>query len=77
MGVFEMEPFAAGTRGIAHACAEASAYTVLGGGDSVAAVRQAGLEASFDHLSTGGGASLAFLEGRELPGITVLEDAAR
>jgi phosphoglycerate kinase len=77
MGVFEMEPFAAGTRGVARACAEASAYTVLGGGDSVAAVRQAGLEASFDHLSTGGGASLAFLEGRELPGITVLEDAAR
>jgi phosphoglycerate kinase len=77
MGVFEMEPFAAGTRGIAQACAESSAFTVLGGGDSVAAVRQAGLEASFDHLSTGGGASLEFLEGCALPGITILEDHTR
>jgi len=74
MGVFELAPFAAGTLGVARACAEASAFTVVGGGDSLAAVSDAGLESSFDHLSTGGGASLEFLEGRALPGITILED---
>jgi len=74
MGVFEVEPFSEGTRGIALAIARANAYSVVGGGDSIAAVRQAGLEGSFDHLSTGGGASLGFLEGRPLPGITILED---
>jgi len=74
MGVFEVEPFSEGTRAIALAIARANAYSVVGGGDSIAAVRQAGLESSFDHLSTGGGASLAFLEGRPLPGITILED---
>jgi phosphoglycerate kinase len=74
MGVFELEPFRAGTEGVAKAVADASAFSVVGGGDSIAAVRRLGLDGSFDHLSTGGGASLEFLEGRPLPGITILED---
>ena len=74
MGVFELEPFSEGTRGVALAIASANAFSVVGGGDSIAAVRRAGLEGAFDHLSTGGGASLEFLEGRPLPGITILED---
>ena len=74
MGVFELAPFSAGTKGVAQAMIDSPAMTVVGGGDSAAAIRVLGLdESAFSHISTGGGASLEFLEGKELPGLSVLE----
>ena len=74
MGVFEMEPYAGGTRAVAQGLIDSGAFTVVGGGDSAAAVRTLGFdEASFGHISTGGGASLEYLEGKTLPGLAVLE----
>jgi phosphoglycerate kinase len=78
MGVFEVEAYAEGTRAVAQALTEVEGLSVVGGGDSAAAVRKLGFdEAAFGHISTGGGASLEFLEGKELPGIAVLERNAQ
>jgi len=74
MGVFEMDAFARGTMEMARAVADAEAVSIVGGGDSVAAVHQAGVSGKITHISTGGGASLEFLEGKTLPGVAALQD---
>jgi len=75
MGVFEFDAFARGTMALATTLAESKARSIVGGGDSVAAVKKAGVESQMTHISTGGGASLEFLEGKELPGLAALTDA--
>jgi phosphoglycerate kinase len=75
MGVFEKEPFAGGTMGLARCVADSPAFTVVGGGDSISAIEASGVSDSIGHISTGGGASLELLEGRELPGMAAIPDA--
>ena len=74
VGVFEFDAFAGGTRAVAEAVAESEGFTLVGGGDSIAALTKFALEDRIDHISTGGGASLELLEGKALPGITCLQD---
>ena len=76
MGVFEMDKFAAGTNAVAKAVADVKGTTIIGGGDSIAAVKKAGIADRITHISTGGGASLEFLGGRVLPGVAALTDKA-
>ena len=75
MGCFEMAPFANGTNTVCKAVAEADCVSIIGGGDSVSAVNKSGLADQMSHISTGGGASLEYLEGKVLPGIACLNDA--
>ncbi len=74
MGIFEIPPFAGGTEAVARAVAASAAHSVVGGGDSLAAVNLTGVGDDIDHLSTGGGASLEYVEGRVLPGVAALEE---
>ena len=74
MGVFEFPAFAEGTKGVAAACAECKGTTIIGGGDSASAVKKLGYASKMTHISTGGGATLEFLEGKVLPGVAVLND---
>ena len=74
MGVFEMPAFAEGTRAVAAACAECEGTTIIGGGDSASAVKKLGFAKQMTHISTGGGATLEFLEGKVLPGVAALND---
>jgi phosphoglycerate kinase len=76
MGMFELAPYARGTLGVAEAVAASPAFTVVGGGDSAAALAQAGLDRDIDWISTGGGASLELLERGDLPGLAALRDSA-
>ena len=75
MGVFEKAPFAAGTIGVARAVADSGAFSVIGGGDTIAAVQHAGVTERIGYISTAGGAFLEFLEGRVLPGVAALDEA--
>ncbi|MNJ61685.1 Phosphoglycerate kinase [compost metagenome] len=74
MGVFEIDTFANGTKEVAEACAVTEGYTIIGGGDSAAATEKFNLAAEMNHISTGGGASLEFMEGKALPGVVALND---
>ncbi|MNV97929.1 Phosphoglycerate kinase [compost metagenome] len=74
MGVFEIDIFAEGTKAVAEACAKTEGYTIIGGGDSAAAAEKFKLADQMDHISTGGGASLEFMEGKALPGVVALND---
>jgi 3-phosphoglycerate kinase len=76
MGLFENERFGEGTRSVARTLAQCDTVSIIAGGDTVAAVREAGLGEKMSHLSTGGGATLEFLEGKYLPGIRALEETA-
>ena len=76
VGVFEIPEFSEGTRALGEAIADSGAYSLVGGGDTAAAVEQMGLQGRFSHVSTGGGATLEYMEGRELPGVAVLKEAS-